>query len=345
MINARRRGDGDRGRGGDRPLPAGDQALMVPGRAVRASPVPTPFPALLERSVELEALDERFAAVRARRRGRLVLVAGEAGIGKTALVRAFCDGLAATSVLAGACDALYTARPLGPFVDIAEEVGGELSALVAAGAAPGAVAAALAQELRRRDSVVVVLEDLHWADEATLDVVRLLARRIESVPALVLATYRDDELDRAHPLRLVLGELPRRAADRLTVAPLSAAAGAALAGPTTVDTHELHHRTGGNPFFVTEVLAADGDGVPATVRDAVLARIARLTPDARALLDAVAIVPPRAELWLLEALTGGDLSGLDACLASGVLRPERDAVAFRHEIARAVVEQALLPHA
>src|SRR3954451_10275020 len=102
---------------------------MAPGRALRRSPVPTPFPSLLERSVELEALDERFAAVRARRRGRLVLVAGEAGIGKTALVQAFCDGLAATRVLAGSCDALHTARPLGPFVDIAEQTGGDLCAL------------------------------------------------------------------------------------------------------------------------------------------------------------------------------------------------------------------------
>ena len=107
-------------------------------------------------------------------------------------------------------------------MDIADDVGGELGAVVAEGAAAGALLAALARSLRGRPPDVVVLEDLHWADEATLDVLRLLARRIESLPALVLATYRDDEIDPRHPLRMVLGELPSGAAARLALAPLSA---------------------------------------------------------------------------------------------------------------------------
>jgi DNA-binding CsgD family transcriptional regulator len=292
---------------------------------------------LLERSAELELLAARLADVETHTRGRFVLVGGEAGIGKTALVRAFCDGR--PRVLWGACDALYTPRPLGPLVDIAEEAGVELAELVAQGATPGELATALAAELRR--PAVVVLEDLHWADEATLDVVRLLARRIESLPALVIATYRDDELDRAHPLRLVLGALPSRVADRVAPAPLSPDAVAALAGGH-VDPDALHRRTGGNAFFVTEALAAGGADLPATVRDAVLARCATLAPDARAVLDAVAIVPLRAEAWLLEALTD-EPSALDACLASGMLRADRDAIAFRHEIARVAVEEALSP--
>jgi hypothetical protein len=299
---------------------------------------------LLERSAQLQELDEHLGAVRSQGRGQLVLIGGEAGIGKTTLVRAFCEERRSIRVLWGACDALYTPRPLGPFVDIADEAGGELAALVAEGATPGELVAALAGELGRRSPSVVVLEDLHWADEATLDVVRLLARRVESVPALVLATYRDDELDRAHPLRIVLGELPRHAADRMALAPLSAHAVAALAGSAGVDHGELHRRTAGNPFFVTEVLATADDAIPETVRDAVLARIARLDEGAQALLDIVAIVPLRAELWLLEALADGDLAQLDACLASGVLRAERDAVGFRHEIARVAVEEALSPH-
>jgi DNA-binding CsgD family transcriptional regulator len=299
---------------------------------------------LLERADQLAVLDNHLGAVRAEGRGRLVLVGGEAGIGKTTLVRALCAEHRPVRVLWGACDALYTPRPLGPFVDIADEAGGELAARVAEGVTPGELVAALAGELGRRSPSVVVLEDLHWADEATLDVVRLLARRIESVPALVLATYRDDELDRAHPLRIVLGELPRHAADRMVLAPLSVESVAALAGSAGVDHGELHRRTAGNPFFVTEVLATADDAIPETVRDAVLARIARLDEGARALLGIVAIVPLRAELWLLEALTDGDLTQLDACLASGVLRADRDAVGFRHEIARVAVEEALSPH-
>jgi predicted ATPase len=154
--------------------------------------------ALLERSAVLGALDERLAAVQAQRRGALVLVVGEAGIGKSALVRAFCAA-GSTRVLSGACDPLDTPRPLGPLIDIAEEVGGELAAVVGEEATPGAIVSALGQELRGSRPPVVVLEDLHWADEATFDVVRLLARRIESLPALVVGTYRDDGLHRAHP--------------------------------------------------------------------------------------------------------------------------------------------------
>jgi predicted ATPase len=137
---------------------------------------------LLERSAQLDALDGHRVAVGEQGRGRLVLIAGEAGIGKTALVRAFCARAAQGRVLWGACDALFTPRPLGPFVDIADEVGGELGAAVAEGAAAGALVGALTRSLRTRPPDIVVLEDLHWADEATLDVLRLLARRIEGSP-------------------------------------------------------------------------------------------------------------------------------------------------------------------
>ena len=160
---------------------------------------------LLERSTELAALEDALAAVRASARGSLVLVAGEAGIGKTALLDAFCDGSRGVPTVRGGCDALFTPRPLGPLLEIAEEVGGELRNVVAGGATPADVAHALVRELRRRSPTLLVLEDLHWADEATLDVLRMLARRIESLPVLLAASYRNDSLDRAHPLRIVLG--------------------------------------------------------------------------------------------------------------------------------------------
>jgi tetratricopeptide (TPR) repeat protein len=298
---------------------------------------------LLERSDELAVLAGELADVVDTARGRLVLIAGEAGIGKTALVGAFCSGLGRVRVLSGACDALHTPRALGLPVDIAGQLGGELAELVEGDASPSDLLAALAMDLRRRSPTVLVFEDLHWADEATLDFVRLLGRRIQTVPALVLATYRDDQLDRAHPLRIVLGELPPGALRRLALAPLSVAAVATLAGPRGTDPRELYRRTAGNPFYVTEALAAGGVEVPDSVRDAVLARAARLDDRSRALLDAVAVVPARTELWLLEVLAGEDLAYLEICLASGMLRSERDAVAFRHEIARLAVEEALPP--
>src|SRR5262249_50952804 len=156
-------------------------------------------------------------------RGSVLFVGGEAGVGKTSLVRAFTAGCGDARTLAGACDPLFTPRPLGPLLAVADDVGGELKTVVESEATPHEVAAALARELRASEPTVFVLEDVHWADEATLDVVRLLARRAGAVPALVLVTYRDDELDRSHPLRQVLGELATTSTRRLQLAPLSSA--------------------------------------------------------------------------------------------------------------------------
>jgi DNA-binding CsgD family transcriptional regulator/tetratricopeptide (TPR) repeat protein len=303
---------------------------------------PTP---LLERSEHLSALATSLSEVAKSRRGRMVLVSGEAGAGKTALVRRFCDEQAGGArVLWGNCDALFTPRPLGPLFDIAETTGGQLSALVAEGGKSYEVVAALAGELSRRSPALVILEDVHQADGATLDVIRLLGRRIATVPALVVATYREDELAAGHPLRIVLGELVSASdVERLALPGLSRAAVAELAGPHGLDPDDLFDQTGGNPFFVTEVLGAGTGEIPHSVRDAVLARAARLPAQARRLLEAVAALPPRADLWLLEAVAGDVEGDLEDCLTSGMLAPAPGAVAFRHELARMTVEESLAP--
>jgi DNA-binding CsgD family transcriptional regulator/tetratricopeptide (TPR) repeat protein len=301
---------------------------------------------LLERERELSVLAEALAGVEVRSGGVLVLVHGEAGVGKTALLHCLCRGReAATRVLWGECESLFTPRPLGPFIDIAEALGGELSALVAAGALPHEVAAGLVRELAAGTPTILVVEDAHWADEATLDVLRLLSRRMSSLPALLVVTYRDDELERTHPLRIVLGELPTTSAViRIVVPLLSASAVSQLAAGHPVDPDQLYRRTGGNPFFVGEVLAASDAEIPNSVRDAVFARVARLGPQARDLLDATAIGRPRSELWLLEAIAPDAMAGLEECLASGMLRLEDEAIAFRHELARLAVEDSINPH-
>jgi DNA-binding CsgD family transcriptional regulator/tetratricopeptide (TPR) repeat protein len=306
----------------------------------------TPQTALLERSESLSALGEALADVRESGRGRLLFVGGEAGVGKTTLLRRFSDQHAGSArVLWGACDPLTTPRPLGPFLDIAEATGGDLEELVGGGARPHAVAAALMRELRASRPTVLVLEDAHWADEATFDILRLLGRRIGELPALVLVSYRDDELDRLHSLRIVLGELASgEMVRRLKVEPLSPEAVAQLAELHRMDAVELYRRTGGNPFFVTEVLAFGDVDIPPTIRDAVLARCARLSSAARALLDAVAIVPSRAEVWLLEALAGDAVERVDECLTSGMLTTAEEGVGFRHELARLAVEDSLAPN-
>jgi DNA-binding CsgD family transcriptional regulator len=274
----------------------------------------------------------------------MVFVGGEAGVGKSALARRFCDGCARSArILTGACDPLFTPRPLGPLLDIAPLVGGEFQALAERGGRPYETAAALLRVLSTGQPTILLVEDVHWADEATLDVLRLLARRIESVPALILATYRDN-LERTHPLRILLGELsPGETIVRLRLAPLSPRAVATLAAPRGVDAAELFRKTAGNPFFVTEALAAGEVAIPPTVRDAVLARVTRLPRAAVELLEAVAIVPLQTELWLLERLAGDVLEQLGACLAAGMLAPIEGAVSFRHELARLAIEDALTP--
>jgi DNA-binding CsgD family transcriptional regulator/tetratricopeptide (TPR) repeat protein len=299
---------------------------------------------LLERGDQLALLDDLLDVVRESSRGCVVLVAGEAGVGKTALIREFCDDSSAC-LLRGACEPLFTPRPLGPLLEIAHESPGDLADLLHRGAMPYEVVAALVEELRERTPAVFVLEDVHWADEATLDVLRLLVRRVETVPALVVATYRDDELDASHPLRIVLGELATSGAvTRVKLPALSPEAVAELAEPYGADADELFDKTAGNPFFVVEALAAGGESIPDTVRDAVLARSVRLCAASRGVLEAVAVVPPQAELWLLEALAGDSAAELDECLASGLLVSDTSAVTFRHELARQAVEESIAPH-
>ncbi len=306
---------------------------------------PTRAGRLLERSAQLSALEEDLQAVVAGGHGRLVLVAGEAGVGKTALVRNFADGQSAARVLSGACDPLFTPRPLGAILDVALTAGGQLEDVVQAGRLPHEAAAALVEELKSRHPSVVLVEDVHWADEATLDVLRLLGRRIGTVPALVVATYRDDELERSHPLRVVLGDLlGGDGVFRLKLAPLSAESTASLAAPYGVDAQALHRKTGGNPFFIGEVLAAGEQEIPDTVRDAVLARTARLSEAARRLVEAVAAVPPQAELWLLHAIAPESLDRLEECMSAGILVSSAGHVGFRHELARLAVEESTAPN-
>ena len=299
---------------------------------------------LLEREPFLEALAEELARVEATGSGRLVLVTGEAGVGKTVLLRRFCKVGSSARCLSGACDALLTPRALGPLVDVADEVGGPLAELLRHPTMPRDALRTLLIELRVQTPTVLVLEDVHWADDATLDLLRLLGRRVDGAPALVLVSLRDDELDRTHPLRIVLGELATSPhVRRLQLPGLSLEAVRRLAEPHGVDAEELYAKTAGNPFYVTEMLHAGTAGTPATVSDAVLARAARLSAGAQRVLEAVAVTTPHAELWLLELLVGEDLPHLEECLAFGMCRNAGGAVAFRHELARVALEESIAP--
>ncbi len=293
---------------------------------------------LLERTSQLDALMNLLQRISSAG-GELVFLGGEAGIGKTALVQAFCARARETAqVLVGACDALSTPRPLGPLLDIAQEAGGELARLAFSDAPRPQLFHAALNTLTTSELVVFVIEDAHWADEATLDLLRFLGRRIGVTRALVIVTYRDDEAGPAHPLRSVMGDLATATRlHRIVLNPLSAAAVQTLASESGVDPATLYRRTGGNPFFVTELLASGEHGVSATVQDAVLARVIRLSPAARSLLEAVAVIGARVEPWLLDAIAGEDPDAVDECLVSGMLQTTRNLLAFRHDLAREAV--------
>ena len=305
--------------------------------------------ALLERQATLAELAGLARSV-ARGPGRMVLLRGEAGVGKTAVIGRFVGELnGAWRVLRGWCDPLAAPRPLGPLLDALAGFGasaaGALGAAIDAGDT-GALYARLLAVLRDGHRWVWVIEDVHWADGATLDLLRFLARRIESLPLLLLVSYRDDELSVQHPLSAALGDVATCAAvSRSPLAPLSRDAVAVLATGSGVNADELYQLSGGNPFFVTEVLAAGVDALgrnplPRSVAEAVWGRLARLSTPARYTAHAAAVCGPRADTGLLETVCPGADAVLGECLSAGVLVADGEAIGFRHELARrAALEQ------
>src|SRR5215469_12061766 len=300
---------------------------------------------LLEREAQLASLGE-YAGEARQGDGRLVLIAGEAGAGKSALVEHAQRGLPGATWHWGACDGLCTPRPLGPLFDIARTLGGELLELCRADAPREELFSALVRQVSAPGELhVLVVEDIHWADEATIDLLRFLGRRIRDVPVLLLATYRDEGLTATDPLRIALGDLAtQRSVRRISLPPLSADAVAVLADGSGLDPVALYRLTGGNPFYVSEAVQAGMSEVPASARDAVLARAARLGSGSRAVLDAAALIGTRVELVLLEAVAGCPPSAVDELLASGLLAADGMTLQFRHEIARLAVEGAVAAH-
>src|SRR5262249_4635697 len=279
-------------------------------------------------------------------RGRIALVSGEAGIGKTSFVDHFIESQRErVCALKGNCDPLFTPTPLGPLHDVARQVGGSLPAQPESPTPRADLFVGILDRLRRSlKPVVLVIEDLHWADEATLDLIKYLSRRIAQVKVLLVVTYRDDEVAGRPPLRLLLGDLAAsKATVRIGLPRFSIEAVRTLIGGRHFDAAAVLRQPSGNPFFVTEVLSSATSGLPATVRDAVLARVACLTPPGRKVLEAAAVIGARIDHGLLEKVLDGQLDSLAECMRVGMLEPAGDGFAFRHELMREAVLTDLDP--
>jgi DNA-binding CsgD family transcriptional regulator len=271
-----------------------------------------------------------------------VAIAAEAGAGKTALVERFVGRHSADAMIHwGACENLSTPEVLLPLRDIARAAGTTLDTsadhvrmfewllrLLVSAAKPS----------------ILVIEDLHWGDTATLDLLRFLARRIARVRALLLITYRDEELGAQSPIRHLLGEASAGSVERVTLQPLSLQTVSELAARSGRVGRDVFALTAGNPFLVTETLAVTQLTPSAAVRDATLARVSRLSEPSQRVLQAVSIFPRRAETAIVADLVSGGLdAALDECIEKGMLTLEGGVVRFRHELARRAVEDSLAP--
>jgi DNA-binding CsgD family transcriptional regulator/energy-coupling factor transporter ATP-binding protein EcfA2 len=297
---------------------------------------------LLERDDDLAALAGHLGRARDGQ-GGMAVVTGESGAGKSTLLQAFTElGVDDVPILWGACDPLTTPRPLGPFHDLAAQLGGDVSDALRDAAQPHEIFMAVFEHLRLHPSVLVV-DDLHWADQGTIDLLRFLLRRIRVTRSLVVGAMRDDEIGTAHPLRALLGDIARSPdAEALTLRPLSVDAIGALIEDRAVDPAWLHGLTGGNPFYVVEMLANGGGEIPRTVRDAILARTHGLTPEAWDLLHLLASAPEAIPDHLLADL-GIGLPPLRELDQAGLIRRGPRGVGFRHDLCRIAISDTVPP--
>lgn len=292
---------------------------------------------LLERDAAEAALGEYLNDALAGR-GRCLFVSGEAGVGKTLLIQHF---QASTSVRAvwGYCDGVATPGPFRPIRDLIRPLGGSVAEALGHGSRHD-LAAALLDGADRSGVRMVVLEDLHWADQATLDLIVSLGRRVTDHPLLVVATFRDDELGPLHPLRSTLGRLATASSvRRIAIGPLSVDGVRELLGSTELDPVEIHRQTGGNPFLVTQMASSSSGRIPVRVEEWTVARLSPLSRAAVDALIAAALIGDRTEVDLLADVTPLTGDTRQEVASSGIVSFAEDRVIFQHELVRRVLEE------
>jgi len=295
---------------------------------------------LLERTGYIKGLNDAFNNL-SEGNGYVIIISGEAGIGKTTLVENYLKDIKdKANILWGACDALFTPRPLGPLYDIAAQLNNGLLNLLNNQAERTTIFARFLQNLQ--DSKlpnILIIEDVHWADESTLDLIKFLGRRTNRLNSLFIITYRDDEIGPDHPLRFVLGDITSKNLNKFKLTALTERTVNELAILHGIK--DLFQITGGNPFLITELLSNKDEVIPSTIKDSILTRISRLSNGAREFVELVSIIPTRAEKWLVNEVNPVNSEIPDECLNSGILRFENDTISFRHELSRMAVEESL----
>jgi len=295
---------------------------------------------LLERDKFLTELNELFNKSRTEN-GYVVAISGEAGIGKTTLVEHFTNSFNGhTRILWGTCDDLFTPRPLAPLYDIAGVLNSQIIDQLDSGIPRPSIFSTLLKEIQLIEPNIIVIEDVHWADESTLDLLQFLGRRINKLKTLLIITYRDDEIKSDHPLKIALSNLPSNYLKRIKLTPLSENTVKTLAKNYGRENGNLYAKTGGNPLLVTELLMNEEIETPATIKELVTSKLNRLSSEARLAVELISVIPGKAEKWLIQELIA-NYSLIDEAIEFGILKSEVDFIFFKHELTRIAIEESL----
>jgi DNA-binding CsgD family transcriptional regulator len=298
---------------------------------------------LIERAGFLTLLKSKFETISGE--GHCVLVSGEAGIGKTSLMRAFCkEQKDECNIYLGTCDALFTPRPLAPLYDIVWQLGSNIQNNSETMADRAGLFAQVLHELgSQREKTLIVFEDVHWADEATLDFIKFLARRITRIHCLFLLTYRDDEVYFCNQLRNVMGQLPPHSFTRMQLTPLSKQAVETLAEEKGYCGEDVYSISGGNPFYVNEILASYSLGVPDNIKDSILSVYNRLDENKKQTWQLLSVLPTGLDIRYLEQMDPVYAEAVEPCLQAKIFIIEKGLLRFKHELYRRTIEVSLSP--
>ena len=299
---------------------------------------------LIERGSFLTSLLSRFEEV-AEGEGRCVFVGGEAGIGKTSLIKAFCLKVKNhCNIYQGVCDALFTPRPLAPLYDVLLQLGKTIPESNIDSTNRTAFFTNFYHQLDDPTQVnVIVFEDIHWADEATLDFIKFFARRINRLKCLFILTYRDTEIHSSHPLRNIMGQLNPDSFTRIELKPLSKQAVAKMAEERGYNGYDVFRITNGNPFYVTEILASYSEGVPDNIKDSILSVYNRMNEKPRQVWQILSVLPTAFEINYLDKMDSSYIPAVQDCIDAKILVVDNGRIFFKHELYRRTIESSLSP--